>query len=205
MKTPMTRWTATAVAVTALLAGLLVLDKTAPSAFGLDQVIAASKGVRFLHIKIHQAKDQEPFEFWIATDQSGHVAKIRNYQPVTEDGVKLITWTPERTEIWFKTKHGFLTTQDDKLVKMMQNMIEGSQPQLVTEKLKEAQKAGKVDLEINQPTDKEQPIKMVAVRKNNPDTRQVYWIDQKTDLISSVEYLSQPEQHGNPGLQDRVP
>lgn len=188
MKTPTTRWTATAVAVTALLAGLLVLDKTAPSAFGLDQVIAASKGVRFVHVKIHQAKDQEPFEFWIATDESGHVAKIRNYQPVTQDGVKLITWTPERTEIWFKTKHGFLTTQDDKLVKMMQNMIEGSQPQLVTEKLKEAQKAGKVDLEINQPTDKEQPIKMVAVRKNDPDFRQVYWIDQKTDLIRSIEY-----------------
>ena len=29
---------------------------------------------------------------------------------------------------------------------------------------------------------------MVAVRKDDPDARQVYWINQKTDLINSIEY-----------------
>jgi hypothetical protein len=189
MKTPITRWTATAVAVTALVAGLLVLDKTAPSAFGLDQVIAASKGVRFVHIKTYQAKDQEPNEFWIVSDASGHVARARYFLPSTpQDGAKLITWTPERTEVWFQTKHGFLTTQAKEPEQWMQSLLAQCQPQLVTEQLKQAQTAGKVDLEIQQPTDKEQPIKMVAVRKNDPDSRQFYWIDQKTDLISSIEY-----------------
>jgi hypothetical protein len=117
MRTPMTRWAAATVAALALATSILVLDKTAPKAFGLDQVIEASKGIRFLHVKMHPANDQAPIEFWIASDESGHVAKIRNYQPMTEDGAKLITWTPERTEVWFQTKHGFLTLHDDKLVK----------------------------------------------------------------------------------------
>ncbi len=186
MKTPMTRWTAAALAVAALVAGILVFDITAPRAFGLDQVIAASKRIRFLHIKTQQVKNHEADEFWIATDESGHVAKARYYLPVTEDGAKLITWTPERTEVWFKTKHGFLTLQTKQVQKMMQNMLEQSQPQLVTEKLKEAQKAGKVDMNIQQPADKEQPIKIVSLSKTKP-MKKVYWIDQKTDLISSVE------------------
>lgn len=190
MKTPMTRWTATVVALMTLVTAVLVLDKTAPSAFGLDQVIAASKGIRFLHVKMHQPNEQAPIEFWIASDESGHVAKIRNYQPVTEDGAKLITWTPERTEVWFQTKHGFLTLHDDKLVKGMQDLLEESQPQIITEKLKEAQKAGKVSLDIQKPDDKEQPIKIVVVRKKQIDIQQIYLIDQKTDLLISSEYYS---------------
>jgi len=187
MKTPMTRWTATAVAVVALVTGILVLDTAAPSAFGLDQVIAASKGVRFLHVKMHRGDEPAPIEFWIASDESGHVAKIRNYQPVTEDGAKLITWTPERTEVWFQTKHGFLTLHDDKLVKMMQDLLEQSQPQLATEKLKEDEKAGKVDLDIQKPAGKEMPIKIVVRGKEKTNFKRVYLIDQKTDLISSIE------------------
>jgi hypothetical protein len=187
MKTPMTRWTAAGVAVAALVAGILIFDKAAPSAFGLDQVIAASKGVRFLHIKMHLVKDQEPIEFWVASDESGHVAKIRNCQPVTEDGAKLITWTPERTEVWFQTKHGFLTLHDDKLVKGIQDLLGQIQPQLATEKLKEDEKAGKVDLDIQQPADKELPIKIVVTGKKRTDFKRIYLIDQKTDLISSIE------------------
>jgi ketosteroid isomerase-like protein len=187
MKTPMTKLAAAGLAAAALFASILVLDKTTPSAFGLDQVIAASKGVRFLHIRIQHGTNQEPNEFWIASDESGHVAKARYYLPETEDGAKLITWTPERTEIWFQSKHGFLTLQTKGVEKWMQDLLEQGRPQLVTEKLKEAQKAGKVDLDIHKPTSKEEPIKMVSVSKTNP-SKQVYWIDQKTDLISSIEF-----------------
>ena len=60
MKTPMTRWTVTAVAVVALAASILVLEKTTPFAFGLDQVIAAAKGVRTLHIKTQGTNNSAP-------------------------------------------------------------------------------------------------------------------------------------------------
>jgi hypothetical protein len=193
MKTPMTRWTATAVAVGTLVAGALILDSTAPRAFGLDQVIEASKRVRFLHVKMHQPNEQAPIEFWIASDETGHVTKIRNYQPVTEDGAKLITWTPERTEVWFQTKHGFLTLHDDKLVKGMQDMLEHSQPQFATAKLKEAEKAGELDLDIQKPADKDQPIKIVVTPRKKTESKQIFFIDQKTDLINSIETYATKE------------
>jgi hypothetical protein len=186
MKNRMTRWTAAGLTTAALAAGILVLDKATPSAFGLDQVIAAAKGVRTLHIKTQGPKDSAPNEFWFVCDQSGHVAKARYYLPVTEDGAKLITWTPERTEVWFKTKHGFLTLQTTNVEAWMQSLLDQSQPQLVTAKLKEAQATGKVEMDIQQPADQAQPVKIVVVNKTKP-LKQVYWIDQKSDLITSIE------------------
>jgi hypothetical protein len=186
MKNRMTRWTAAGLTAAALAASILVLDKAAPSAFGLDQVIAAAKGVRTLHIKTQGPKDSVPNEYWIVCDQSGHVAKARYYLPATEDGAKLITWTPERTEIWFKSKHGFLTIQTTNVEARMQSLLEQSQPQLVTSRLKEAQASGKVEMDIQQPADQAQPVKIVVVNKTKP-LKQVYWIDRKSDLITSIE------------------
>jgi hypothetical protein len=186
MKNRMTKWTAAGLTAAALAASILVLDKTTPSAFGLDQVIAAAKGVRTLHIKTQGPKDSVPNEYWLVCDPSGHVAKARYYLPVTEDGAKLITWTPERTEVWFQTKHGFLMLQTTNIEARMQTLLEQSQPQLVTAKLKEAQTTGKVELDIKQPADQAQPVKMVVVNKTKP-LKQVFWIDQKSDLITSIE------------------
>ena len=204
MKTPMTRWTAAGLAVAALAASILVLEKTTPSAFGLDQVIAAAKGVRALHIKTQGPKDPVPNEFWIVCDQSGHVAKARYYLPVTEDGAKLITWTPERTEIWFQTKHGFLMLQTTNVEGWMQSLLEQSQPQLVTAKLKEAQTTGKVEMDIQQPADQAQPVKIVVVNKTKP-LKQVFWIDQKSDLITSIENYANRQRRRRFAVQDRVP
>jgi secreted PhoX family phosphatase len=195
MKKRITRWTAAGLTAAALAASILVLEKTTPSAFGLDQVIAAAKGVRTLHIKTQGPKELAPKEFWLVCDQSGHVAKARYYLPVTQDGAKLITWTPERTEIWFQTKHGFLMLQTTNVEAWMQRLLEQSQPQLVTAKLKEDETIGKVEMDVQQPADQAQPVKIVVVNKTKP-LKQVYWIDQKSDLITSIE------QYGTDGGAD---
>ena len=101
-----------------------VFNKSMPIAFGIEQVIAASGNIRFLHVKQFWANRQEPDEFWIKSDEQGRVAKARYYLPVTEDGVKLITWTPERAEIWFKTKNSLLICQPKGIEDWMQKIME---------------------------------------------------------------------------------
>jgi hypothetical protein len=155
-----------------------------PKAFGIDQVIAAYNQVRFLHVKTFAGDQETPNEFWIKADQQGHVEKARYHLPQTEDGEKLITWTPEKAEIWFKGKHGFVTLQTERIAPMMQSLLEQSQPQLFLKGLLEGQKSGKVGLRMQEgPGDTQ-----VIVVTNGDGQKQVISIDNKTDLITSLAF-----------------
>jgi hypothetical protein len=155
-----------------------------PRAFGVDQVIEAYDHVRFLHVKTFPGSQKLPNEFWIKADEQGHVEKARYDLPQTEDGEKLITWTPEKAEIWFKSKHGFLILQTRRIAPMMQSLLEQSQPQLFMKGLLEGQKTGKVGLSTQAgPGDTQ-----VIVATNRDGEKTIISIDKKTDLISSLVF-----------------
>jgi hypothetical protein len=158
-----------------------------PRAFGIEQVIEAYNKIRFLHVKTFGAKSREPAEFWIKSNDQGQVEKARYYLPETEDGVKLITWTPERSEIWFKSKQGFLIFQTKRIAPWMQSLLEQSQPQLVMKVLMEGQKAGKVDIQTQERQGEQKAAVIVAVHKTEPQ-KEIYYVDRKTDLITRIEY-----------------
>jgi hypothetical protein len=186
MRSPITKLAAAAVIIVAVVTFITVFNQSAPTAFGIEQVIDDYNNVRFLHVKQFWANRQEPDEFWIKSDEHGRVAKARYYLPVTEDGIKLITWTPERTEIWFKSKQGFLVSKIKRVETWMQSLLEQCQPKLVMKKLLEEQKAGKVDIDIQKPQEVQKPALIVATYKTEPK-KSIYYIDQATDLITRIE------------------
>lgn len=167
--------------------GLNIFNKTIPTVFGVEQVIAGPNNVRFLHVKQFRANQQEPSEFWIKSDEQGRVAKARYYLPVTEDGIKLITWTPERTEIWFKSKQGFRIGKFKRAGEWMQEILEQCQPKLVMQKLLEEQKTGVVDVNASKSQNKQEPAVISATYK---DKRDIYYVSQETDLITHIEFYS---------------
>jgi hypothetical protein len=166
---------------------IAIVLATSPKAFGIEQVIEAYNKIRFLHVKDFKAKAPEPAEFWIKSNDQGQVEKARYYLPETEDGVKLITWTPERTELWFKSKRRFVTLQTRRIAPWMQSLLEQSQPQLVMKKLLEDQKAGKVDIRTQEPQGEQKAVVIVAAHKTEPK-KEIYYVDRKTDLITRIEY-----------------
>jgi hypothetical protein len=168
-----------AAAVTVVIVAIVVT--MTPRAFGIEQVIEAYNKIRFLHVKTYPGSQQTPNEFWIKVDEQGQVEKARYYLPETEDGAKLITWTPEKAEIWFKNKHSFLILQTKRIAPWMQSLLEQSQPQLFMKGLLEGQKAGKVDLRIEPAQDDT----LVIVATNRNRQKQVILIDKKTDLMTS--------------------
>ena len=183
MNSRITKLAAAAVIIVVAVVSISVFNKSMPIAFGIEQVIAASGNIRFLHVKQFWANRQEPDEFWIKSDEQGRAAKARYYLPVTEDGVKLITWTPERAEIWFKSKNGFLICQTKQVEDWMQKILEQCQPKLVMKKLLEEEKAGKANVDIQKPQENQKPAVIVATYKTEPK-KEVYYIDQPTDLIA---------------------
>ncbi len=180
MKSPIAKLAAAAVIIAAAVVSITVFNKSMPTAFGIEQVIAASDNIRFLHVKQYRPDQRKPNEFWIKSDEFGRVEKTRYYLPVTEDGIKLIVWTPQKTEHWAKSKHRFFTYQTSRIEGWMQSILEQCQPKLVMEKLLEDQKVGMVDIDI------QKPAVIVANYKTEPK-REIFYVNQRTDLITHVE------------------
>jgi hypothetical protein len=187
MESKPTKFAASIIIVVVLSVG--IFDKSAPTAFGIEQAITDYNNVRFLHVKQFGPNQQEPAEFWIKSDKQGRVAKARYYLPETDDGVKLITWTPERAEVWFKSKQGYLILKNKKAGEWMQSILEQCQPKLVMKKLLEEQKAGAVDINTVKPPNKQEPATIIATYKSKAK-KEIYYINQETDLIANIEFYN---------------
>jgi len=168
MKGRITKFAAAAVIIVATIFSINIIDRSVPVAFGIEQVIDANNNIRYLHVKESGVNQQEPDEFWIKSDEQGRVTKARYYLPVTEDGIKLITWTPEKTEVWFKSKRWLAIIQTKRIESWMQSILEQCQPKLVMKKLLEDQKAGKVEIDIQKPPESQKPAVVVATTKPAP-------------------------------------
>ncbi len=181
MKSRITKIAAAAVIVIAVIMSISIIDRSVTTAFGIEQVIDAYNNIRFLHVKEFRPEQQNPNEFWIESDEIGRVTKARYYLPETEDGVKLITWKPEGTEIWFKSKRWLALIQTTRVECWMQSIVEQCQPKLVMQKLLEDQKAGNAEV------DTRKPDVIAAIYKAKPK-KTIYHIDQKTGLITRIEF-----------------
>jgi len=191
MKSKITKLAAAAVIIVVAVLSINIVDKSVPAAFGIEQVIAAYNTIHFLHVKDFRAGHEEPSEFWIKSDKQGRIANARYYLPEhisPEDGAKVVTWTPEKAELWFKRKNSYLVFQSKRIEPMMQNLREQSQPKLVMAKLLEEQKAGTVVIDIQNPQEKQKSIIITATYKTRPK-KEIYYVNQATDLITHIEYF----------------
>jgi hypothetical protein len=189
MKSPITKLAAAAVIIIAAAVSITVFNRLTPVAFGIEQVIAAYDGVRFLHIKSFWPNKQVSSELWIESDQQGNVAKVRGDLRETGDGPKLFVWTPEKTECWFKRSQTFSISGPSKAIPGWQFLLDSCQPKLLMQKLLDDQKAGKVDVDIQKPQDRQKPALIVVTYKNE-QLKKIYYIDQATDLITHSESYS---------------
>ena len=186
----LTKLAAAAVIIIAVTLSLTLFENSMSTAYAIEQTIVAYNNIFFLHVQQFKANHEEPLEFWIKSDEHGGIANARYYLPEhvsPEDGAKLITWTPERAELWFKRKNSYLIFQSKRIEGWMQTLLEQSQPKLVMEKLLETQEAGAVDIDIQEPQEKRNPVTIIATSKTKPK-KEIYYINQATDLITHIEY-----------------
>jgi len=189
MKSRIIRYAAAAVVMITAIASIIVMDKSVPAAFGIEQIVKACNAIRFVHVKQFNAGQEEPLEYWIQSDEHGNVLRARYYLPEhvsPEDGSKLVVWTPEKAELYFKRKNSYLIFQSKKIEQMMKNIIAGAQPQLVMAKLVDNEKAGKAVIETSTPADKQKPATITA-SSAEAGKKQIFYVDQATNLITSIE------------------
>jgi len=193
MRSPITKLAAAAVVIVAVVLFIGLWDKSAPSAYALEQTIEANQGVRWLHIKNFTIGHDEPREGWVEFGEDGQAKRLRAHMPQWAspvDGPRVIVWRGDTVQMWL-TKHNQLTiTKADipqgELIATLQEL----DPRLVVAHLAELQQQGKVETVTEEPPDKTKPIVLTVTYlpgSEKPGRRQVLSIDPETKLISTIE------------------
>lgn len=166
-----------------------------PIAYGLEQTITANHTVRYLHIKDFSSEHKdEPKEFWVECDEHGQIVNARMHMPewaAPDDGAKAIVWNQNKVQIYFKKKNILFIAADKTVADRMLQLMKSCDPRLAVERLYEQETAGKVKIEINQPSNKAKPIVVTATylpESPSPNRREVLFVDQATKLVISAEF-----------------
>jgi len=195
MKSRITKIAAAAVIILAVVFSMTIFDKSIPTAYAIDQTIQASHSVQYLHIRaITPSHEDQPVEFWIEFAQDGRPKNMRVNQPdwmTPGSGPREVIWKDNKKQDWLREKNILLTTTEDEAsAAQVLKMIENLDPKLAVTRLQEKQEQGKVELEINEPADKAEPIIVTATSTKEDDSsfqRMVLYIDQATRLVNTIE------------------
>jgi hypothetical protein len=195
MKSPVTKLAIAAVVIIAAGLSVQFLGETGSVAYALSQTIEANHSVRYLHIKIPDAQQEnEPKEFWIACDEDGKIQSVRIQIPEwasPSDGAKYVVWNQGIAQVWFRQKNSLVIYRDETVQKWLLGLVQNSDPRYAVERLGEAEKEGKLTLDINQPTDKSRPIIVTATYASDgtsPSRQKILHVDQATKLVTAIEY-----------------
>lgn len=178
------RMSAAAAAIVAIV-GVLVLvflSSTTSPAYALEQTTQANREGRYYHVKITPA-DGGVGEAWAELDGKGNVVHLRMDFPKTEDGAKVSILSPDKAEVWFKDKNGFVIVNDKSVMKTFAWMRDVFDPKLAFEILQKQKQSGKVQVETQDPAEKGRNATVTVTSKADPDRKQVYLINVETKLV----------------------
>jgi hypothetical protein len=186
-----TKFAAAAVIVIGVILGASIIDMTTP--YALSQTIHANHGVRYIHIKDFKPGESDPKEFWIEFFDDGEVMNARLDFPAwaSADGEKAVVWKENKAQIWFKKKNTLTIIKDKTVAEHLLKAMEDLSPRVAVERLKQAQAEGKVNVEIDEPSNKSEPIVVTATYPadgSRPGGRRILFVDQATKLVTAVEF-----------------
>jgi len=193
MNSKITKYSAAAVIIMAVLFSITFLDKSVPTAYAIEQTIKACHSVRYIHIQSSVSPEMEHGKTWVEFNEAGQVKNARIDLPEWAgggDGPKLIVWKENKAQLWMKKKKSLVTIKDKTIANQMVNMAKQFDPKFGLERMQKDEKQGKIRLEIEKPKDKTEPIVVTAtsIKENDsPFQRVVLFIDQATKLIISSE------------------
>ena len=193
MRNPRMNLAAAAAITVAVVLSISLWDKSARTAYALDQTIEASHSVRCLEIRDFEAGKEQPKVFWVEFDEAGQVKSIRAEMPAWEapgDGARIAVWQKGKARVWYKEKKSLVTFPETRFADNMLKVVQLLDPALALQRFSQLEKQGLVTLEIDDTAD---PI--VVTSTNSPQLkdagyqpdRTVLFIDRGTKLVTKTE------------------
>jgi hypothetical protein len=197
VKSPITKIAAAAVIIVGVALSLTIWDKTTPTAYALVQTVEASHSVRYLHIRNSFASQEGPMECWVEFDSSGQLKNMRFHKPAwmsPSDGESVIVWKDNKMQLWIKKKNLLVTLRDEEVAEQALAAMEQLDPKTAVELLQQEQEKGNVEIKIDEPSNKTEPIIVTATSTqqddDSPFQRVVLSVDQATKLVNVTKLYS---------------
>jgi hypothetical protein len=206
MRNPITKLAAAAVVVVAIVLFIGLWDKSAPSAYALEQTIEANRGVRWLHIKRFTAGHEEPREGWIEFSEEGQARNVRAFMPEWAspvDGPRTFVWRDGTVQMWIPRQNRLATLKADSIQGQLNTMLQELDPRLALAHIDDLKAQARVEVAIEESPDRTRPIVVTVTylpNSDSPGRRKILSVDPATKLIRTMElYQLQDGQYRHEG------
>jgi hypothetical protein len=179
-----------AAAVVVVAVGIGALLSSSQSGYALAQTLEANKGIRWLHFREEPAGEGIS-EAWAQFGDDGELLRLRLEFPKTMDGAKTVVWQDGKAEVWFKDKKGAVVLSETMIVRQFTQAFFDAEK--VMERLHAAQATGRVEIETEESSGPDEPIRLTVTGSDKPDLREVYLVDPKTRLLTALERYRKTE------------
>jgi hypothetical protein len=190
MRSRRARFAAAAVAVLATYLCLQIPKSLVPSAYALPETIEAHSSIRWLHVREFTmvGMEKRPSEVWLECDESGRLKRFRYHTPnpgvtgpytVVNDGNFSDCWAPNFNVCTRAASEAYFAA-----ILCMQWDIAKTDPKLLCEEFHEKHRLGEVQLDIEEPAEKNEPIIVTGL---SGGSKTVLYVDQATRLVNKIE------------------
>jgi len=196
IKSKITKLAAAAVIIIAVVGLLIFFEKSVTPAYSIEQTIKACQDARFKHFEYFGSSGERMKEAWLEYDDSGQIKNIRvNFSKVGGGDDVVMVWKQGRTQQWSKQSKR-LTLFDDRIyTDKIIFFVQRYDPARAVENIQKMEKEGKVEINIDEPSNKIDPIILTAIYEPNtfllegpmPQMKEIFFIDQSTKLVKAIE------------------
>jgi hypothetical protein len=196
MKKPIAKLVSAAAVILIAVLGISLLHDSATTAYAIQQTIEAGQDMRYLHFYYVSDDSKVPDkEAWLEYDDSGQIKNVRVNWYNQRSGDMVAVWKEGRTQYWRKKKKTLMFWEDEIYTKKTVGFAKRYDPTSTVENMRDLERKGDVEIEIEEPADKTKPIILTCTWLPNtfitegtsPQMREIVFVDQVTKLVTSIE------------------
>jgi hypothetical protein len=196
MHSRITKFAAAAVTIIAVISGVTFINQSVPAAYAIEQTIEAGQDVRYLHFYFSSLDGNTTYkEAWLEYDDSGQIKNTRVNWYNQPSGDMVSVWKEGRTQYWNKKEKTLKFFEDEIYTKKCVGFAKRYDPTRTVENMYDSERKGDVEIEIQEPANKTDPIILTCTWLPNtfitegtsPQMREIVFVDQVTKLVTSIE------------------
>lgn len=180
---------AAVVIVIALVLSIIFLNKSVTTVYAIEHTIEANRGMRYLRLRYFDSShDDVAKECWLEFDEAGQPTNIRINWSEWMAGGEIVVWNQNKTQILNKKQNFLIKFNDEIYTARVLTMAGRENPRLSVERLYERKAKGEIEMEIEHPSSKAEPVIVNATELIEEAKRFVLLVDQATNLVTSLKW-----------------
>ncbi|MHC4457927.1 MAG: hypothetical protein ACYS0I_12740 [Planctomycetota bacterium] len=196
MKSRITKLAAAAAIIIIAALGISLLQNSATTAYAIEQTIEAGQDVRYIHFYFTTMDSNIPWkEAWLEYDDSGQIKNIRVNWYKSGGVDRVAVWKEGRTQYWSKKQKTLMFWEDEIYTRKMVRFAKQYDPTSTVENMYDLERKGDVEIEIQEPANKTDPIILTCTWLPNtfmteeaaPQMREIVFVDPVSKLVTSIE------------------